>query len=779
MGEWKTTGCNFCAMGCNLQAYVEDDHILDIRPDPNGVRNSIPYCCRKGRSSKYFQENPERLNYPLKKVGDHFERISWEQAYREIGEKAKNILERYGPRAFAFIGGALASDQSDLGFAQFVMEAIGSQYLYNPVGIEFMGHWWSNGRITGHQSLYLEEDIDPDNIDAFILWGSNAYVSHQLVFGEGRKFLKDMGEHPDKRLIVVDPRMSESARLADMHIMPRPGTDALLVRGLISLIIEKGWEDKAYLNKWCSDWDKAKRWYTGFDYRKAFEVCEVPYEQMEELAKYLSTHTFGLHQDLGIFFNRNNTISSYLLDSLCAVTGNLLIKGQRHMEQPVPPGPASHDERCEGTWRTVETGKFRVSASFPVAVLGEEMLSEKRDRLRCAFLSMSNPVISFPDSDKLEKGFDNLDLFVAIDVVMTETTKHADYVLPGKTGFEAYQWSIFSSEQCFLKHPIIGQIGEREADAEIIMNIAKAMGLVPEMPDFIYKAAAKSVKDRDIIPYLLQVMAYLKTHPKYKKYETLMMIDALARPEALGSVARTMMRMGLVISPLAPTKSCDRAGYKALKQYRLLNKLGPAKALADMSKMDQVFWALDDNESGTTIAKRDPDPERYMYDHIFWPDHKIRLFDEIIDEHIKYITPEKEEAALKEEMGEYPLLISSGNHEDGGDNATMRNPDTYKYRDPYTVLLNPEDAEKMGISDGQKVKISTKRKSIEAPAEVTYRMSRGYCMIPHHYGMEKDGKVYYGAKSSSIVRDVDMDPITGNPYLRWVPCKVEPVTEQQ
>ncbi|MBQ3369809.1 MAG: molybdopterin-dependent oxidoreductase [Mogibacterium sp.] len=775
MGEWKSTGCNFCAMACNMQVYVEDDHILDVRPDPNPTRTEIPYCCRKGRSIKYFQENPERLNYPLKKVGDHYERISWEQAYREIGEKARAILDKYGPRVFAFVGGALANDQSDYAMASFIWEAIGSQYIYTPAGLEFMGHWWSNGRQTGNQGYFWEEEYEGS--DVFVLWGANSYVSHNLIYGKGRFFFKEWAERPDKKVVVIDPRLSESARMADMHIQPRPGTDAVLARGLIALMLDLGIEDKEYLRKWCSDWDKARKWYEGFDYRKAFEFCEVPYEQMEEFAKMMKGKTVTIHQDLGIFCNRHNTISSFLINTVCAITGNFLLKGNKFLEQSILFAPLGWDERKEGVWRTVETNRFPVGGSYPTGVLAREMLSDKVDRHRVVFVTKSNPVCSYPDSLSLREGFDKLDLMVAVDIVPTETTYHADYVLPGKTGFEDYQFSAFTSCGTFMKHPIIGQIEEREDDCRILLNIAKAMGLVPEVPDFIYKAAAKSVKDRDILPFLMKTMGWLKTHPKYEKYSTLIMIDALSRPEALGNVARTLMRMALVISPLGAKDDCERAGFYPLKKYRFLTKLGPAKAFADMSKMDQTFWAVDDNPSGAVISVTQPDPEKYAREHIYYPDKKIRLWDETIDKHLEYITPEKEAAALEEETAGYPLLISSGNHEEGGVNGCMRNPDTYAYRNPYTILINPADAEAIGIEDGEEVRVSTKRTSIVGPAEVTYRAPKGYTMMPHHYGYEKNGKIYYGEKASQIVRGVDMDPITGNPYLRFVPCRIDKIQQ--
>ena len=103
----------------------------------------------------------------------------------------------------------------------------------------------------------------------------------------------------------------------------------------------------------------------------------------------------------------------------------------------------------------------------------------------------------------------------------------------------------------------------------------------------------------------------------------------------------------------------------------------------------------------------------------------------------------------------------------------MRNPDSYVYKDPYTLLMNPADAEHFDLKDGERVKLSTKRGSVEAPVEITYRAAKGYVMIPHHYGFEKDGKVFYGAKANDLTRGEDMDPITCNPYLRWVPCRIE------
>ena len=126
--------------------------------------------------------------------------------------------------------------------------------MFNPIGIEFMGNWWSHGKILGDQMHFLEPD--DHNNEVIVYWGSNSYVSHQIP--DARKVCREFSEDPDKMVIVVDPRLSETARMADMHIMPALGSDSLFMRALIAIILENGWEHKDYINKYVADWDKAK-----------------------------------------------------------------------------------------------------------------------------------------------------------------------------------------------------------------------------------------------------------------------------------------------------------------------------------------------------------------------------------------------------------------------------------------------------------------------------------------------------------------------------------------
>ena len=281
MGVWKKTWCNLCAVTCGLEMEVEDNRIINVRPDPSSPRSN-GYCCRKGRTAKYFTENRDRLLFPKKRVGDHYERISWEQAYREIAERANAIIQKHGPRSAAFLGGGTYSITTPAATALPLMKAIGTQYNFNPIGVEFMGDWWSHGRIFGYAFHFLEPD--DENNEVIVYWGSNAYVSHQMP--NAKRTIRSFSRDPEKMVIAVDPRLSETARMADLHIMPANGSDALLMRALIAIILEKGWQNQEYINQYTRDWALVLPWFKGLTSTRHWRFARSPGSRRRSLPAF-------------------------------------------------------------------------------------------------------------------------------------------------------------------------------------------------------------------------------------------------------------------------------------------------------------------------------------------------------------------------------------------------------------------------------------------------------------------------------------------------------------
>jgi anaerobic selenocysteine-containing dehydrogenase len=215
----------------------------------------------------YHQHHAARLQYPLKRVGDRFERISWDQAIDEIAGKLKGIVDQYGPRSLAYMGGGGQGCHFEAAFGVRLLRGLGSHYHYSALAQEFSGMFWVHGRMFGRQYLHGAPDVA--ETDLFLVLGWNGMQSHQIP--EAPRHLQRIAKDPSKLLIVIDPRLSETAKIADRHLSIRPGTDALLLRAMIAIILQEGWEKKDYIADRTSGFEIAKSLFMDFDaYRRPF-----------------------------------------------------------------------------------------------------------------------------------------------------------------------------------------------------------------------------------------------------------------------------------------------------------------------------------------------------------------------------------------------------------------------------------------------------------------------------------------------------------------------------
>ena len=765
MSVIKKTQCNMCAASCGLEMEVEDNRVISVRPDPDSPK-SDNYCCRKGRAAKHYLNHPDRLTHPLKRVGDKFVKISWEQANREIAEKTNAILSKHGPKSLAFLGGTLAASQSSMISFTGMKNILGAQFHFNPVGIEFMGSWWSNGRIYGSQGR--AQKPDDHHVDTLLLWGSNSYVTHQMA--SGRKVLREISQNPNKKLIVLDPSLTESARMADMHIALRSGTDSLFARTIIAILIKNGWQNQKFIDKWCKDYSQILPWFEGFDIEAALKVCRVPYHQALELAQLLSKGNWGVHQDLGIYCGRHNTLNSYLIITLAALTGTLLVpKGNITNDRYV--GAEGTDENDTSIWRTKD-GYAPVAGVYPAGSFAPQVLNDDEDRIRVAFSSMSNSARSFPDSEQMEAALKKLDLLVCDDICMTETTKLAHYVLPAKSAYEGYEFNFLQMSYPKvigqLRQPVVEARGECKEVTEIWQDIADAMGLIPKLPSSLYKKAEIAVRENNRVPFVMELFKFLALNREHKNAAIFIIGKTLGK--AMDSVAMSTMFSALLVSPLASTGKVERAGIKANKRHFILNKI---PKLRNIALMDAVFQQIIDTPQGVTIALDDVDDvDGYTRSSIRHKDKKFHLYCDEINQYIQQVTPEQELAELEQ----YPLVLSSGRHTDFGVNLVMRNPDSYRYKmkDSCVALVSPFDAEQLNIKNGEIVSLTTNSGQVSVPVEISYKTARGYVSLPHHYGLKFDHKDV-GVGANKLIEKKQMDKLTGNPLIRHIPCKIDKI----
>ena len=218
MGTWEKTGCVLCAQNCGLEMLIQENRIEKVRPDKENPR-SEGYACRKGLNVAHHQHHADRLTHPLKRIDGQLKKIPWDQALDEIAARLREIADSHGPRSLAYMGGGGQGCHMEAAFGVRLLRGLGSHYHYSPLAQELTGAFWAWGRALGRQ--YLHPICDLPRTEMLVAWGWNGWMSHQVP--QTRRILKRISEDPERLLVVIDPRRSETAQRADIHLALRPG----------------------------------------------------------------------------------------------------------------------------------------------------------------------------------------------------------------------------------------------------------------------------------------------------------------------------------------------------------------------------------------------------------------------------------------------------------------------------------------------------------------------------------------------------------------------------
>lgn len=747
MEQWKKTSCVLCGNNCGLELLIENNRIEKIRPDKSNPL-SQGYVCRKGLNVAYHQHHADRINYPLKKVGDSFERISWDQALEEIAEKLKSIIGEHGPRSFAYMGGLSLGCRFEGAFGKPVMKGLGSQYMYNALAQELTGKYWVDGKVFGKQYLntkpYLEES------DMLLAIGWNPMMSHHIP--RSRPVMTEFGKNPDKLLVVIDPRRSETARVADMHLPIRPGTDALLLRAMISIILKEGWEDADFLHRHVSGFEAMKPLFIDFDAATAIRVCELDYNEVWEVSRLFASRKSCLRSDLGLLMTRHSTLISYLEEALLTICGRVGQPGGNIFPLGLF-GPGSHsDENDPETWRTITTNFPAICGLYPPNAMPEEIISDSPDRLRAIIVSSCNPLRSFADTTAFENAFQQLELLVSIELAMTETARLANYILPSRTGYEGYGGVFHKTyPKIFfqMRKPVIEPEGEQVEVGQIYTMLADKLGLIPDVPDTVIQSAENGDRDK----FATALKEYLQSNPEAKGKASLIVAKTLGKKLGSGNLAW----LWWLLQSMSKS-SQDKAARTGFTP-------GPGMG-------EELFQSVLDHPEGIWIGEND---DTTNLEALGTDDGRINLNVPELEDWIKNIDPDLEQKKLAPGT-EYPFILSAGRHLDDNANTSMRNPEWNRGRRVCTVAMHPQDAGRLSLIDSQMVVVATEAGEISIEAEITNTIRPGHVIIPHGFGLVHQGKTF-GANVNRLTKNTHRDRIAGTPLHRYVPCRITPMKE--
>jgi len=744
MATMYKTGCVLCPQNCGLEVEVENNRIVKVRADKSNVK-SEGYVCRKGLNIACHQHNADRLKFPLKRVGDKFERISWEQAIDEIAAKLKNIVGKYGPKSFAYMGGGGQGCHFEAAFGVRLMRGLGSRYHYSAITQEFSGMFWTWGRMFGRQPVFPE--IDAHETDYLLVFGWNGMESHQIP--QAPKQLLRIAKDPDKMLVVIDPRLSETAKVANLHLRIRPGTDALLLRAMIAIILQEGRENKDYIARHTSGFEEIKDLFVSFDARAAIKTCNLDYDQMREICRQFATRKSCLRYDLGLLMNRHSAVSSYLANVFLVICGRIGMRGGNVFHGVLMPLGSHSDERDPKALRTVTTNFPPVMGCYPPNAMPEEILSDHPERLRAVYVSGSNPLRSYADTTAYENAFRRLDLLVTAEMAMSETAALSHYVLPSRSGYESWDGTFFPMTfpgiHFQMRRPIVEPEGEALELGEIHLRLADKLGLIPPIPEKLYQAAQESHA-----AFGQTLMEYALTEPQAMKAMPFVLGKTLGK--VMGSVHLAALWGMLQTIPKFVRKNAARAGFTP-----------------GMEMGEELFQKIMEHPEGIWIGQMDPEENLA---NVRTEDGKINLVIPELRAELESLDQEHEEAALTPDPA-YPLILMAGRHCRMNASTLMRDPSWNEGKRYSTCMMHADDAAALGMKDGQTVRVTTEAGCEEMELEITEMAHRGHVVIPHGFGLIYNG-VKYGANVNRLTKNTHRDQF-GTPLHRYVPCRVEAV----
>ena len=753
---WHKTACIICALNCGLEVQTAGRRITKIRGD-DAHPVSRGYVCEKSQRIDYYQNGADRLTSPMRRRPDgSYEAIDWDTAIGEIAQKFKAIKERHGGESILYYGGANQGSHLGGTYADSTQKALGIKYRSNALAQEKTGEFWVGGKMLGAGA---HGDFEHCEVAVFV--GKNPWHSHG--FARTRVVLREIEKDPNRSLIVIDPRRSETAAMADFHLATRPGTDAWCLAALAAIIVQEGLVAKQWIAAHTTGYYAIEPVLRRIDVARYAATCGVDEDLLRRAARRIAgAKSVSMMEDLGVQMNVHSTLNSYLQRLVWLLTGNFgregtnnafvpflslakLSKGEGASKSVQPVKPADR--------RSPVVGAKIIIGLIPCNVIPEEILTDHPKRYRAMWIECANPVHSLADSQRMREAIRALELSVVVDVAMTETARVADYVLPASSQFEKCDATFFNLEfprnGFHLRHPLFAPLPGTLPEAEIHARFIEALGELGERDYAPLRRAAKLGR----LPFALAFAWAAARNPRIARYAAVVLYRTLGPtlPPGLEPAASLWGVAQLYVR--SHPKAAALAGFSG----------------SPTSAGNRLFDAILANRSGLIFAVSDYDDS---WQAVRLPDHRINLY-------LAELMPELERIDREPlpRDADYPFILSAGERRAETMNTLVRDPAWHRKGAYGALRLSPVDAAALGCSTGDTLRLTTRRGSAEVVAEVTPAMQPGHISLPNGQGLEyrsADGRAVRAGIAPNELTDVAArDFFAGTPWHKHVPARLE------
>ncbi|MBQ0878956.1 molybdopterin oxidoreductase family protein [Streptomyces sp. RT42] len=736
--------CPLCEATCGLVLTVDGTTVTAARGDRDDVF-SRGFVCPKGASFGAADADPDRLRSPLvRRGGGGLREAGWEEAFDAVAAGVRPVVERYGPHAVGVVlGNPNVHTMAGALYPPVLLGALGTRSLFTASTVDQMPKHVSSGLLFGDANAIPVPDLD--RTDHLLLIGANPLESNGSLctapdFPGRLKALRARGG----TLTVIDPRRTRTAKLADRHVAIRPGTDALLLAATAQVLFEEGLVDLGALAPHVEGVTELGRALRDFTPESVAAACEVDAEVTRALARELAAApTAAVYGRIGSCTVPHGTLASWLVDVLNVLTGNLDRPGGALFPQaatdrtPRPAGPGRGF--ALGRWRSRVSGHPEAKGELPLSALAEEIdtVTDEGEPVRALLTVAANPVLSAPDGDRLDKALASLDFMVSVDPYLNETSRHAHVVLPppppSQSPHHDFAFNTLAvRNQVRYTRPAVPLEPGRMAETEILARLT------------------------------LAVTGGHGTDPAA--------VDAAVVERTLGAAVR---------DPHSPVHGRDPGELAA----RLTGENGPERRLDLMLRLGPYGDGFGARPDGLTLQRLLAHPHGIdlgpLRPRLPQPLKTRSGKVELLPGPIAADLPRLRRAMAERPAG--PVLV--GRRHLRSNNSWMHNvPALTGGSNRCTLQLHPDDADRLGLRDGQPVRVEGAGGAVTAPAEVTDTVRPGVVSLPHGWGHDRPGTRLThaatdpGVNVNQLLDGSLLDPLSGNAVLNGVPVKLTPLT---
>lgn len=727
--------CPFCEATCGLTLTIEDGRVTGARGDHDDAF-SAGFICPKGASFGELDNDPDRLTRPLVRRDGVLTEATWDEAYAVVADRLGAVIAAHGGASVGvYLGNPNAHTIAGALYAPLILKALGTRQVFSASTLDQMPKHVALGLMFGSPGAFTVPDLD--RTDHLVIIGANPLVSNGSVttaadFPGKLRALKKRGG----KLVVIDPARTQTAKLADRHLAPRPGTDAALLLAVVHVLFDEGLVDLGANAEHVIGVEQVRALAADFASEAVEQACGVGADEIRELARELAAApTAAVYGRIGTSTVEFGTIGSWLVDVINILTGNLDRPGGvmfplgAAVPAPRPPKPGRGFRT--GRWASRVSGYPEVMSELPATALAEEIDTAGEGQIKAMITIAGNPVLSAPDGDRLDKALDSVEFMLSVDPYLNETTRHADVILPPPPPSQSPHFDVLLNNLAVRNNvrysPPVLPLADRPGEAEILSRIALILtGLGAQADPALVDAQvialtlAKETHDpdspvagRDVD----ELTAMLPTGPGYERR-----LDMMLRLGPYGDAFGTKPD-GLTLEKLKANPHGIDLGAMQPRIPEVLRtpsgriELAPEPIVADVARLRE---ALSRSAGGFLLIGR-----RHLRSNNSW-------------------------------MHNLPALS-------GGSNRC-------------TLQIHPDDAADLGLTDVAIIK--GPGGELLAPIEVTDVMRRGVVSLPHGWGHNRGGtgqqlaSSHPGVNVNQLNDGTHLDRLSGTAVLNGIPVEI-------